>query len=457
MISLPAELLARHGPPGPRYTSYPAAMHWGAPPAAADWLAAMKHSLSREDARAGIYVHTPFCASLCTFCGCNMRVARSHALAAPYVEAVLKEYALYRAALDRHPLALGGLYLGGGSPTWLPLEVLDRLLTGLLVDVRVTAEADFAIEADPRNTTREQLALLRRHGFHRIELGVQDFDARVLEIVNRPQTGEDVRAAAEQARGLGFTSVGFDMIHGLPLQTVESLRHSFDILLRLKPDHVSFYPYAHVPWIKPSQRLYTEADLPDTALRRELYLVGREMLGAAGYIEVGIDVYALPSDPLARAFAAGSLSRSFMGFAATPVDALLALGVSAMGDAGAAYAQNEKNLQRYEARIAAGELPLQRGHMLSAADMRIRGHIWNLLAGRPAVLAVDELSSAWWHESSAIIERLVEDGLLDRRDSTLAVTERGRAFLPAIAAALDQYGRHDALAAASRPRAAAGS
>jgi oxygen-independent coproporphyrinogen-3 oxidase len=456
VISLPAELVARHGPPGPRYTSYPAAMHWGAPPAAAEWMAAMKHSLSRENARAGIYVHTPFCASLCTFCGCNMRVARSHALAAPYVETVLKEYALYRAGLDKHPLALGGLYLGGGSPTWLPPDVLERLLTGLLVDVRVTSDADFAIEADPRNTTREQLALLRRHGFHRIELGVQDFDARILEIVNRVQTEAEVRTAVEQARALGFTSIGFDMIHGLPLQTVESLRHGFDILLQLRPDHVSFYPYAHVPWIRPSQRLYTEADLPDTALRRELYLLGREMLGAAGYVEIGMDVYALPTDPLAQALAAGSLSRSFMGFAATPVDALLALGVSAMGDAGTAYAQNEKNLQRYEARVAAGEMPLQRGHVLSAADMRIRAHIWNLLAGRPAVPTADELSSRWWLESRDRVETLVADGLLEMDDSTLTVTARGRAFLPVIAATLDHHARHDALAASSRPRAAAG-
>jgi oxygen-independent coproporphyrinogen-3 oxidase len=419
-------------------------------------MAAMKHSLSRENARAGIYVHTPFCASLCTFCGCNMRVARSHALAAPYVETVLKEYGLYRAGLDNHPLALGGLYLGGGSPTWLPLEVLDRLLTGLLSDVRVTADADFAIEADPRNTTREQLALLRRHGFHRIELGVQDFDARVLEIVNRVQTEAEVRTAVEQARGQGFTSIGFDMIHGLPLQTVESLRHGFDILLRMKPDHVTFYPYAHVPWIKPSQRLYTEADLPDASLRRDMYLLGRELLGAAGYVEIGIDVYALPSDPLARALAAGSLSRSFMGFSATPVDTLIGLGVSAMGDAGSAYAQNEKNLQRYEARVAAGELPLQRGHVLSAADLRIREHIWNLLAGRPAVPTAEELASDWWLDSRASLERLAGDGLLGMRDSTLVVTERGRSFLTGIAAALDQYARHDALAGSSRPRAVAG-
>jgi oxygen-independent coproporphyrinogen-3 oxidase len=403
-------------------------------------------TLSRTGARAGIYVHTPFCASLCTFCGCNLRVARSHALAAPYVETVLKEYALYRARLGASNLPLSGLYLGGGSPTWLPDTALDRLLGGLLEDVSVAADADFAIEADPRNATRAQLALLRRYGFRRIEIGVQDFDARVLEIVNRAQTEAEVRRTVDAARELGFGHVGFDMIHGLPLQTVDSLRAGFTTLLRLRPDHVNFYPYAHVPWIKPSQRLYTEADLPDSALRRELFLVGRGMLGAAGYVEIGFDQYALPTDPLARALQTGSLSRNFMGFTAVRCDALIGLGVSAMGDAGAAYAQNEKNLQRYEARIAAGELPLQRGHVLREEDLTIRAMLWTLIGGGRAALGEVERGSSWWPELRAALEALARDGLLELSERHVAVAGAGRALLPRIGLVFDRHLRQ-ALAA----------
>jgi oxygen-independent coproporphyrinogen-3 oxidase len=414
-------------------------MHWGAPPAADAWLAAMNRPLARDGARAGIYVHTHFCAALCTFCGCNMRVARSHALAAPYVAAVLQEYGLYRSGLDRRPLPLGGLYLGGGSPTWLPLEVLERLLEGLLDDVAVVQDADFAVEADPRNTTREQLALLHRHGFRRIEIGVQDFDARVLEIVNRAQGEDEVRRTVDDARELGFSSVGFDMIHGLPLQTVESLRASFAILLRLRPDHVNFYPYAHVPWIKPSQRLYTEADLPDTALRRELYLAGRELLGDAGYVEIGLDQYALAADPLARALALGQLARSFMGFSAVRTEVLIGLGVSAMGHSGTANAQNEKGLQQYEKRVAAGELPLQRGHVLSDEDLAIRGLLWTLMAGATAHVGAVDRQSAWWPALREALEAPARDGLVELGGETLAATAAGRAFLPRIGLAFDRY------------------
>ncbi len=433
-------MLERHGAPAPRYTSYPAAMHWGAAPRAADWLAALRNRLSREGARAGLYVHVPFCGALCTFCGCNMRVARSHAFAEPYVTTVLNELALYHAGLGQVPAALGGLYLGGGSPTWLPVGTLDRLLEGLLAGASIEADADFAIEADPRNTTREMLGVLRRHGFRRIQFGVQDFDMRVLEIVNRVQGEAEVRRVITDARELGFSSVGVDLIHGLPLQTVDSLRGTFDTLMRMKPDRVSFLPYAHVPWIRSSQRQYTEADLPDAALRRELFLLGRERLGAAGYVEIGIDEFALPTDPLAQALATGRLSRSFMGFSAVETHALIGLGVSAIGDAHSAYAQNDKNLQQYEARVAAGELPLQRGHVLSAQDLRVRQVIWELFAGSAAQLTDDDRASAWWPHARQALARLQPDGLVEVTDTSIHVPPAGRAFLRQVAAAIDPSG-----------------
>ncbi len=438
MIDPPRELLDRYGVVGPRYTSYPAAAFWGAPPTADAWIGAIDRALSRPQARTGLYVHLPFCQALCTFCGCNMRVARSQALAAPYVDKLIREHGLYRERLARQTLTLAGLHLGGGTPTWLPEADLDRLLDALLVHARATPDADFAVEADPRNTTREKLAILQRHGFRRIVVGVQDFDQRVLEIVNRVQSEEQVRRTIDDARELGFSSVGVDFICGLPLQTEESLRSSFSTLLRMRPDRVNFLPYVHVPWIKPSQRQYTEADLPDAALRIELYLLGRRMLAAAGYIEIGFDQYALPTDPLAHALAAGRLARSFMGFSAAPVDALVGLGVSAIGDTPTTYAQNEKNLQRYETRVMAGELPLQRGHVLGAEDMGIRQLLADLLGNRSTPLSASLQQSPWWPAVRDELQAFARDGLVEFGARDLKVTGPGRAFLARIGMTLDR-------------------
>jgi oxygen-independent coproporphyrinogen III oxidase len=442
---LPPALLARHGGPGPRYTSYPTVTHWGAAPPATQWLDWLAQALSREGARGGIYVHIPFCQSLCTFCGCNMRLARNHALAAPYVDTVLKEFALYRAGLGGRAPMLGELHLGGGSPSYLPAGALDRLLDGLLQHLRIADQADFALEADPRHTTREQLTVLRRHGFSRLSIGVQDFDARVLEIVNRVQTEAQVRALVDTARELGFDNIGFDLIYGLPLQTVDSLAATFDVVATLRPGRICFLPYAHVPWIKPSQRRYTEADLPDTAQRHALLRLGRARMGALGYVEIGMDQYALPGDPLVAALAAGKLVRTFMGFATSPIDALIGLGVSAIGDARAAYAQNEKNLQRYETRLAAGELPLQRGHVLCAEDRQIRAVLWKLLAGGTATLDAAQPASAWWTAARAALEPLRQDGLVGLDGADITVTETGRAFLRRVGLAFDRYVAQPAL------------
>jgi oxygen-independent coproporphyrinogen-3 oxidase len=439
VISIPPGLLDRHSLPGPRYTSYPTVMHWGAAPPELEWTTGLAEVLQQPAARCGIYVHVPFCQSLCTFCGCNMRLARNHALAGPYVTTLLQEFALYRQRLGLAQLTLGELHLGGGSPTYLPADVLDRLLDGILQHCSIGAGADLAIEVDPRNTTREQLQVLRRHGFNRLSIGVQDFDARVLEIVNRVQTEAEVRRVVDTARELGFTSLSFDLIHGLPLQTADSLRATFDIVDSLQPDRISFLPYAHVPWIKQSQRRYTEADLPESGTRQQLYVLGRERMGAAGMVEIGMDQYAQREEPLARALRAGSLSRNFMGFSASTTDALIGLGVSAIGDNRRAYAQNEKNLQQYEGRVLAGSLPLQRGQSLSGEDLRIRELLWHLLTTSRATLAAEDLAAQWWPATRTALQDLQRDGLLQLTDGAIQVTQLGRSFLRQIGMAFDLY------------------
>ena len=443
MINLPPQLLARYGGPGPRYTSYPTVTHWGVAPPAARWLEWLAQALSPAASRAGLYVHIPFCQSLCTFCGCNMRLVRNHALAAPYVETLLQEYALYRGALGTTTLTLGELHLGGGSPTYLPADTLDRLLDGLLRNARMGDGADFAIEADPRNTTREQLEVLRRHGCNRLSIGVQDFDARVLDIVNRGQTEAQVQGLVDTALALGIGNISFDLIYGLPLQTTDSLATTFEAVARLRPTRISFLPYAHVPWIKPSQRRYTEADLPDTAQRHALFLLGRERMSDMGYVEIGFDQYALPGDPLVAALTAQRLSRNFMGFSASRTDALIGLGVSAIGDTRAAYAQNEKNLQQYETRLAAGELPLQRGHVLSEEDRGIRALLFTLFSG--AAVTLDEVQgSAWWRAAQPALITLRDDGLVELDAERIAVTATGRALLRRVGLAFDRQWAHAA-------------
>lgn len=437
MTRLPPELLARHAAPSPRYTSYPTVTYWGDAPGESTWLTHLDAALDATSAGAALYVHIPFCQALCTFCGCHMRVVRSHALAGPYVALLRAEYALYRERLGRARLPLSQLHLGGGSPNFLPVDDLERLLDDLLGAADLRAGAELTSEADPRFTTAAQLHTLRRHGFTRLSLGVQDMDPRVQDIVNRTTPPDVLARVVDEARASGFTSVDFDLIYGLPLQTLDSLRTTMDVVAQHMPERISFYPYAHVPWIKPGQRRYTEADLPEGEDKRALYLAGREYLDRLGYVEIGIDQFARRGDALARAASEGHLHRNFMGYTAVPTRALIGLGVSAIGDAWTALAQNEKSQQRWEIRVTAGELPLQRGHVLGDEDRRLRGHIHSLLTRYGTQWATDEHDAPWRAPIVARLAPLGEDGLVDLDGDAVRVTATGRAFLRTICAAFD--------------------
>jgi oxygen-independent coproporphyrinogen III oxidase len=430
VIRLPAQLLSKYSVAGSRYTSYPSVAHWDTTPSATQWLEHASTAIRGDAGSAGIavYVHIPFCQSLCTFCGCNVRIARNHALAEPYVDTVLQEHRLYLDRLGRSQLRLGELYLGGGTPTFLPAQTLQRLLSGLLEKFEIAPTAALTAEIDPRVTTRAHLEVLRRHGFTRLSIGVQDFDARVLDIVNRTQTEVQVRSAVESARELGFESIGFDLLYGLPLQTADSIRTTMDAVERLQPDRIAFYGYVPVPWIKPSQRQFTDADLPDAQDRWHLYELGRERLGSAGYEEIGLDQYALAHDALAQAARRGTLHRNFMGYTPITTRLLLGLGVSAMSDAGTAYAQNDKNPMRYELRVKNGELPIQRGHLLTEEDRLSRQHIFEL---------VTRFETAATHGLPIQLDELARDGLVSVSADRIKVTALGRSFLRNICASFD--------------------
>ncbi len=431
--------VAKYDVAGPRYTSYPTVPYWDETPTEQQWLERVGAALQpAQGGRPGaaIYVHVPFCRSLCTFCGCNTRVTRTHTIVMPYVRSVLSEFALYRERLGVHELEIGELHLGGGTPTFLTPDELGELVGGLLHASRLRPAAVLSIEVDPRVTSNEQLSVLAQSGFKRISLGVQDFDPRVQDIVNRVQSIDQVRTVTEQARALGFNSVNFDLIYGLPLQTLASIEATMDAVCELRPDRIALYGYAHVPWIRPGQRRFTEADLPEGEARRALYELGRDRLESAGYREIGLDHFALPTDSLWTAARSGLMHRNFMGYTDAFTRPLLGLGVSAIGDAGDAYAQNEKELQVYQERVARRELPLHRGHLLDAEDQVLRRHILNLMT---------RMETQWRGEDyteflGSVPERLAEfsaDGLLQLSDDGCKVTEAGRPFLRNICMAFD--------------------
>jgi oxygen-independent coproporphyrinogen III oxidase len=431
-------LVAKYDVAGPRYTSYPTVPYWDATPSAAQWMQRIGGALDQAGEHgAAIYLHIPFCRALCTFCGCNTRITRSHGFVGPYIQSLLAELDLYRGQLGLALLEFGELHFGGGTPTFLTAGELESLLAGLFQRLKARADAVASVEVDPRVTSRDQLEVLARYGFRRISLGVQDFDPRVQAIVNRVQSEQQVHEVTQAARALGYDSVNFDLIYGLPLQTLDSVQATMDAVCRLRPDRIALYGYAHVPWIKPGQRRFTEIDLPEGEQKRALYELGRARLEREGYREIGLDHFALETDSLWQALRGGTLHRNFMGYTTAFTRPMIGLGVSSIGDAGDAFAQNEKDLQRYQERVALGELPIQRGHLLDAEDQVLRRHILRLMTR----LQTD------WHQPAdhtdyigTAMQRLAEpaaDGLVELSAASCRVTEKGRAYLRNICMAFD--------------------
>jgi oxygen-independent coproporphyrinogen-3 oxidase len=431
-------LIAKYDVAGPRYTSYPTVPYWEASPSAAQWVerigAALGHS---GEHGAAVYVHIPFCRALCTFCGCNTRITRSHSFVAPYIEALLAELDLYLEHLRVPGLEFGELHFGGGTPTFLAAEELESLLAGLFERLQPRAAAVASVEVDPRVTTHAQLSVLARYGFRRISLGVQDFDPRVQQIVNRVQSEQQVLEVTQQARSLGYESVNFDLIYGLPLQTRASVEATMDAVCRLRPDRIALYGYAHVPWIKPGQRRFTEIDLPEGEEKRALYELGRERLEREGYREIGLDHFALQTDSLWQALRSGTLHRNFMGYTTAFTRPMIGLGVSSIGDAGDAFAQNEKDLQRYQERIALGELPIQRGHLLDAEDQVLRRHILRLMTRLETQWEQPADYTDYLATAAARLAEPAADGLVELGAASCRVTEKGRGYLRNICMAFD--------------------
>jgi len=431
------DLIQRYNVAAPRYTSYPTVPYWDQNSWNSDlWIAHVRAQFDASSEQGiSLYVHLPFCESLCTYCGCNTRITRNHNVEAPYIDTVLNEWLLYRSYLGLREIPIRELHLGGGTPTFFATQQLRRLIDGLLGGNRVLADAAFSFEAHPANTSEEHLQVLYNEGFRRLSLGIQDFNPHVQRLINRKQSEADVRRVMESARRIGYTSINFDLIYGLPLQTLQSVHDTVEKALAMRPDRISFYSYAHVPWMKPGQRRYTEADLPVGKAKLDLYQLGKKMIVQAGYRDVGMDHFASPDDALCRAADAGLLHRNFMGYTDRYTPLLIGLGVSSISDSWMAFAQNVKTVEEYRALVNTGTLPVFKGHVLSSEDVTIRSYILDIMCRGTTLLDITTPQSA------RIITRLapmLNDELIQQEGNRITVTQQGGAFLRNVCMAFDE-------------------
>jgi oxygen-independent coproporphyrinogen-3 oxidase len=423
----------------PRYTSYPTVPYWDAESFNSEnWKEAVITSFDQRNAADGIslYIHLPFCESLCTYCGCNTRITRNHAVEDPYISAVLKEWQLYVALLPTRPM-IRELHLGGGTPTFFSPENLAKLIKGVFELADHHPEAAFSFEGHPGNTKKGHLETLHALGFERVSFGIQDFDPKVQLIINRIQSYYEVEKATLQAREAGYSSVNYDLVYGLPLQTLNGLIDTVSSVLTLRPDRIAFYSYAHVPWVKPGQRRYTEKDLPAPALKQQLYETGREMLKAGGYTEIGMDHFTLTSDSLYAAEKNGTLHRNFMGYTDQYSRLMIGLGVSSISDTWTGFAQNVKKVEEYLDLVNAGQIPVFKGHILNDDDLILRQHILNIMCKGHTSWNLPSQQSDEFFQGLERMQLLAADNLVEIGETALKVTGRGKRFLRNICMTLD--------------------
>lgn len=430
------ELIAKYDVQAPRYTSYPTVPHWSLSPTEAQWITALNQGLEPSKAAWSLYVHIPFCETLCTFCGCNTSITKNKGLGTDYISYLLKEWHLYRERVtDFKNRKVENIHLGGGTPTFLSADDLKRLLEPLMSSVILGDHFEGSIEVDPRRTSREQLQALRALGFNRISLGVQDLDANVQRLINRHQTYEQTKNITAIARELGFVSVNWDLIYGLPQQSLDSIGRTVELTLEDRPDRIALYSFALVPWIKPQQRLFTDEDLPHGQAKRDLYEHAREMLLKGGYQEVGMDHFALASDALHSAQEKGRLHRNFMGYTDQRTEVMLGLGVSSISESPTCFHQNEKVLAQYQKKLNDNQLPSLRGHLLSPEEMKTRAQILELMCTwQTKYLSVEQEERA-----RPVLAEMAEEGLVEVNGSTVKVIGAGKAFLRNICMVFDPH------------------
>jgi len=433
-------LIEKYNVPGPRYTSYPTVPFWEHEPLdVTEWTGRLKKAFQISNSSKGIavYIHLPFCSNMCHYCGCNVRFTQNHEVEVPYLKKVLKEWEIYLNILGEQP-EIAELHLGGGTPTFFSPEHLKMLIEGIFAKSKLRDDAELSFEAHPGNTTKAHLETLYQLGFRRVSFGIQDFDPVVQEIINRVQTVETVTNIVNEARVVGYTSINFDLIYGLPKQTNLSIQQTITEVKKLQPERIAFYSYAHVPWIKGVQRKFSEEDLPKDDAKRALYELGKALFEEAGYEEIGMDHFALPKDSLYQSAKTKSLHRNFMGYTTNNTDVMIGLGVSSISDSFSAFAQNYKTIRQYEKALEQNQLPVYRGHFSNEEDERTRKHILNLMCHFETKWSDEEKTNIEQIETiNKRLQELEQDGLVKTGLSGVTVTLKGIPFVRNICMAFD--------------------
>lgn len=432
-------LIQKYNIPGPRYTSYPTVPFWNPNGIdIEDWKKTTVKSFIESNDVEGIslYIHLPFCESLCTFCACHKKITKRHGVEQPYLETVLKEWDLYCDLFIDRP-KIKEIHLGGGTPTFFSSKNLQKLINGIFKRADKFSEFEFSYEGHPNHTTKEQLQTLFDLGSRRNSFGVQDYDIRVQKAIHRVQSFDEVKRVSDASREIGYESISHDLIFGLPFQTEDSIRDTIKKTIELKPDRIAYYSYAHVPWIKGvGQRGFDDDDLPKDNVKRHLYELGKQLFFDNGYIEIGMDHFALPTDSLSKSMKNKKIHRNFMGYTAGKTELMIGLGMSSISDSWYAFAQNEKTIDAYTQKVNQGIIPIFRGHLLSETDLVIRKHILDLMCN---------LETTWndgldMITKDAILHRLkeiIDDDLMEVEGDKLIVKEKGRMFVRNICMAFD--------------------
>ncbi|MBC2845810.1 oxygen-independent coproporphyrinogen III oxidase [Winogradskyella flava] len=433
-------LIHKYNVAGPRYTSYPTVPYWDMNSFSLQrWKDSLKRAFNESNDLEGLslYLHLPYCESLCTFCGCHKRITKRHEVELPYIKALLKEWSLYRKLLGAKP-KIKELHIGGGTPTFFSPENLRFLITELLRASDIVESYEFSFEGHPNNTTKAHLQTFFDFGFRRVSFGVQDYNIKVQRAINRIQPFENVKKVTEWARGIGYTSVGHDIIFGLPFQTETDVIETIEKTKELMPDRIAFYSYAHVPWIKGNgQRGFKDDDLPSAESKRRQYETGKRQLESAGYVEIGMDHFALKNDSLYKAMKAETLHRNFMGYTASKTQAMIGLGASSISDSWYGFAQNVKSIEDYYHLVEQGMIPVYRGHILNKEDLKIRKHILNLMCHFKTSWSDIEMTFDELPEVLIQLKEFEQDGLIKFETKLLTVTEKGKPFIRNICMAFD--------------------
>lgn len=441
------EVIEKYNVPSPRYTSYPTILDWNR---TSFDLKEFKQEWQKEfqnlpeSQAVSVYIHLPYCESLCTFCGCHKHITKNHLVETPYIDALIREWKLYKAMNNNRNFQVAELHLGGGTPTFFSAGELERLLN--VITENTAQQKNFSVEGHPNHTSEEQMSLFYQYGFRRISFGVQDYDATVQKAINRIQSFEQVKYVTDTARKIGFTAISHDLVFGLPFQSMTGLKDSVEKTIALKPDNISLYSYAHVPWVKGTgQRGFSEEDIPKGTEKRALYEMAKAALLKAGYLEIGMDHFGLPTEELAIAMQNAQLNRNFMGYTTAKSERLIGLGASAISEYQFGYAQNLKSIKDYLQALSNNQLPVFKGHIHSPEDHVMKRHIKSLMCNFETEYCEHSILAKQEQQLKNDCQELVDDGILAWENNKLQITQAGKPFVRNVCMQLDPYNRRKAL------------